>query len=479
VTLVGLVLNEISYHGERTRLTAITTWVGLGSAWIQTLLSYRSIPTTVLSGAFAIDGLSVLFKLLFISGALLTTGLSWFSAEHNANRRSEFSLFLVAITLGSCLAVSSTNFLLTFVALQLVNAVGFFLVSHAKRSSASAEAAMKFLLFSVVSGFLFLLGAAILFSYTKTANMADLGTALAAASVPPTVGFMAFVLFLVSFCFYLGAFPMYLWAPDVLEGAPISGALTLLIFIPTTGLAILLRFFSAIFSPERTSPPTLSLVNGADWLFIIACLSGTTMLIGALLALRQNSAKRMIACLWVTHAGFLLMGFLVLDRVGVSALIYNLVVDVFCLVGLFSALSVFSDLGKSDSLDRLKEVVRLRGTQLVPECVALLVFLSCFVGFPPFPGYIGRFALIGAAIRGEWWVLVVIWVIAFFLSVGAFARFAFSLVGGFSSAGREADLGTGRQRVFLYSLMLPLGLLSVFADQILSWAGHSLRNIFW
>ncbi len=72
-----------------------------------------------------------------------------------------------------------------------------------------------------------------------------------------------------------------------------------------------------------------------------------------------------------------------------------------------------------------------------------------------------------------------VWVLAFFLSIGAFARFAFSLVGGFRAAEREGDLANTRQRVFLYSLMVPLGLLSVFADRILSWAGHSLRNIFW
>ena len=479
VTLVGLVINEISYHGEKTRLTSLTTWVGLGSAWIQTLLSYRSIPTAVLSGVYQIDGLSVLFKLFFISAALLATGLSWFSGEHNPNRRSEFSLFLVAMTFGACIAVSSGNFLLTFVALQLVSIVAFFLAGHAKTSPASAEAAMKYLMFSLVSSFFLLISAAVLFSYTHTLSLADMNQALQAAPMSKPVGLLTFVLFLVSFCSFIGAFPMYLWVPDVLEGAPIPSSLALILFVPTIGFAVMLRLFSSVFTTPHGAPDLHRLLTGVDAPFIVAVLSGLTMLLGALLSLRQKSAKRLIACLWVMHSGFLLMGFLVLDRVSVSALIYNLIVDLFCLVGLFSSLAVFSDLAKSDSLDRLKETIRKQGVHLVPECVALLVFLSCFVGFPPLPGFLGRFALIGAAIHREWWMLVVVWVVSLFLSVGAFARFAFSLVGGFRSAGETLEVSNPRQRVFLYSLMVPLALLSIFADRVLSLAGHSLRNIFW
>ena len=158
VTLIGLIVNEITYHGERRRLTTLTTWIGLGSAFVQVILSYRASAETLFSGTMTSDGLSTLFKMFFLASALLSTALSHFSREHSETRRSEFCTFIVAASLAMCLVVSCNQLMLLFLALQAVNVIAYFLAGHAKRSERSAEAAVKFLIFWFSESYLIWIG---------------------------------------------------------------------------------------------------------------------------------------------------------------------------------------------------------------------------------------------------------------------------------------------------------------------------------
>lgn len=479
VTLIGLVINEITYHGESRRLTFITTWIGLGSAFLQVILSYRASAETMFSGAMTSDGLSTLFKLFFLASALLSTALSHYAKDHTESRKSEYCIFVVSAALAMCLTVSSNHVLLLFLSLQAVNAVAYFMSSHSKIGELSTEAGVKFLIFSIVASFFFLLGSAILFTHTHSLNFYDMNAVLIQNPLPYRLGLVVFVLYLVSFCFQVGTFPMYLWMPDVLEGAPLPSSLFLALCVPATGFATLLRLFGSVFSGRGVKGGLEFLLGGVDWALIVALLSGVTMVLGGLLSLKQKSAKRLIACLWVSHMGFLFMCFLVLEKTGAAALTYNLIVDLFCLVGLYSALLILSEPSGSDSLEDLANAAQRSGGQLIPERVALLVFLSCFIGFPPFPGFIGRFSMIESVASSQWYGLVVIAVLSSVMGAASFARLAFYLVGGMSRSNIVLREELPRRRPFLFALMVPLLLLSVFADRVLAWAAHSFKSIFW
>jgi NADH-quinone oxidoreductase subunit N len=494
MTLVFAVIAETTYHGEQNRLVTLSILLGLVAAFVETLVSYRFGPVDIFGGALSIDGPSLFFKLLFI----LLAGLSIVTVSHTDEippaRRTEFSALVLAATLAMCLAAAASDMLLIFLSLQLLNAVIFFLAGFGKRSLLSIEAGIKHLIFSGVAGVLLLYGFALLFSMTHSLNIHEAHRLLLGVAVSRTQFLIVFMLVFLALGFQVASFPMYLWAPDVLEGAPTPSAAFITVATRSAGFAVLIRFIIVIFAQPGLSGGHWEVFGEVDWPHIFAVVAGVTMVVGSFLAMRQSSAKRMVGCLAIVQTGFLMLGILVLDHVGVAALLYNLVIELFAFVGIFYILSFFFQVLRSDKL------VDLRGmlNRAVPECICLVLFLLSLVGLPPSPGFIGKFTLVGAIVRHQWWGLAMVAILSSMLSTVAIARLAFHLIG--ADGGEEAggDVANGpekfqsvsfqlppviyrmnERRVFLVMLLVPLLLAGFFANHVLDWAGKSMGFILW
>jgi NADH-quinone oxidoreductase subunit N len=478
MTVAFVVFGELTHHGERARLISATALVGLAGAFAQTVLAYQYGATQVFGHALSIDGLSLFFKLLFITLAGLAVVTSLHTREIEPAHRPEFCALVVASTLGMCLAASSADLMLAFLSLQLVNLLAFFLAGYGKRSVLSTEAAVKYLVFCVVAAALFLYGTAALFAATRSLNIYEIHRALVEHPLERTRTLVVFMLMFLGLAFQLAAFPMYLWAPDVIEGAPTPAAAFLSFGSRAAGFAVALRLLIVVFAQPLVGETTAGqwqVLGSLDWPVIVSVVSGVTMPLGSLLAYRQTGAKRMIGCLVVAESGFLLLGLLVLDQVGVAALLYNLVIELFALMGTFYVVSFLVDELSSDRL------VDLRGmlARAVPECVCLVLFLLCLVGIPPMPGFIGKFTLIGAAIRHRWLVLAFVAIVSTALSTVAVARLAYHLVGDFRRPTGAPVPASLERQAYLVLLMVPMVMVGVFAEPVLDWAGKSLGFILW
>jgi NADH:ubiquinone oxidoreductase subunit 2 (subunit N) len=126
----------------------------------------------------------------------------------------------------------------------------------------------------------------------------------------------------------------------------------------------------------------------------------------------------------------------------------------------------------------------------VPECICLILFLLCLVGIPPTPGFIGKFTLIGVAIRHQWPVLGITAVFSMALSGMSIARFAYELVGEFAATQAPHSFSSGDsgeitlqansfRTIYLVVLVLPIVFIALFANDVLAWAGNSLGFILW
>jgi NADH-quinone oxidoreductase subunit N len=481
LTLAFVIAAEITYHGERVRLVAATALTGLAAAFVQTVVTYQFGPLQIFWGTLSIDGLSLFFKLLFIVLAGLAVITAMQTREITRGRQTEFLSLVLASTLAMSLAASASDLLLAFLSLQFVNILASFLAGYGKRSSLSAEAAVKYMAFGSVAGALLLYGFALLFSSSHTFNIYEIHKALVQAPLTREAMLAVFMLIFLALSFQLGAFPMHLWAPDVLEGAPTPASAFLSFGTRAAGFAVALRFLIVMFAQPGAQDGNWQVLGAVDWPRIVALVAGLTMIVGALLAVRQRSTKRMVGCLVVVETGFLLLGLLVLDEVGVAALLYNLVVELFALMGTFYVLAFFFDELKSDRFEDLKGMLG----RAVPECICLVLFLLCLIGLPPMPGFIGKFALIGAVVRHEWPLLAVAAIISMTLSTAAVARLAYHLVGDFrafvevGAAGSHIIAPSRQRQVFLFGMMLPMMMVGVFAEFVLSWAGRSLGFILW
>jgi len=286
---------------------------------------------------------------------------------------------------------------------------------------------------------------------------------------------VTFMLSFLALSFQIGAFPMNLLIPDVLEGAPTPVSAFLSVGSRAAGFGLATRFLIVVFAQPGETQGQWKVLGPLDWTQIVSVVSGLTMLFGALLAFRQKGAKRLVGYLVVAETGFLLMGLLVLDELGIAALLFNLVIELFALMGSFYVLSFLVNELRSDRLEDLRGMLR----RAVPECICLVMFLLCLVGSPPMPGFIGKFTLIGVAIRHQRLPLAMVGIIAMVISAAAVARLAYHLIGDFQKSTETPVAASLSRKTFLAALIIPLALVGVFADFVFGLAGQSLGFIFW
>jgi NADH-quinone oxidoreductase subunit N len=116
----------------------------------------------------------------------------------------------------------------------------------------------------------------------------------------------------------------HFWTADVYEGAPIGIASYLSVISKGAAVLILIIVLFTVMKPFDMITHNM--------LYIVTL---ATMFIGNLFALRQQNMKRFLAFSSIAQAGFILLGFMSNDQLGVATVVY------FVCIYLFTNLSAF------------------------------------------------------------------------------------------------------------------------------------------
>ena len=488
LTLIGILVSEIGYHGERGRLNAGIALVGIGAAWVQLWILYAGGAAKGFGDGFYLDGPAFFFKNLFLLLGFYAVLTSFSSEEIPTHRRSEFYTLVVGGCLAMGICASAGDLLVALIGFQAVHLCVFALSGFSKRSTLSVESAVKVLLPGAICFLVLVIAVSILFHQAQTLNLGELKIALAARPLPRDSSLTLFLLVLLGLSFPMLSFPMFHWVPDGLQGAPTPVSSFVAIGLRLTGFSLFLRWVLFLFSQPTLTSGKWMVSGDWDWSGSLAAVAGATMITGPLLALQQKNAKRLVGALIAGETGILMMGVLVLNRLGIGALLYSLFTQVFSILGVFYVLSRIWDLVGDDHLDSFRGL--LHRCRL--EIFGLALFLVCLVGLPPSPGFVGKFALIGAAFHDGWPVLSGLAVISTLLSAVAAFRLIDACVGDFKTStsmeptetsdatisGLSSDAARVRS-LTLISLVVPVILMGIFSDWLLRWSAHSLSLILW
>ena len=144
--------------------------------------------------------------------------------------------------------------------------------------------------------------------------------------------------------------------------------------------------------------------SSVDWTFLFAVLSAVTMTVGNLLAVNQKNVKRLLAYSSIAHAGYMLMGFVLLTAVGLKAILFYLVVYLFMNLGAFYVVVLVANGSRSEDISDFSGL----GSRAPIVAVSLAIFLFALTGIPPFSGFIGKVYLFAEVIhRGVYWLAFV------------------------------------------------------------------------
>jgi NADH-quinone oxidoreductase subunit N len=128
------------------------------------------------------------------------------------------------------------------------------------------------------------------------------------------------------------------------------------------------------------------------------------MTVGNLVAVNQKNVKRLLAYSSIAHAGYMLMGFVLLTPMGLQAILFYLVVYLFMNLGAFYVVILVANGTRSEEISDYSGL----GSRAPFAAVSLAIFLFALTGIPPFSGFIGKVYLFAEVInRGVYWLAVV------------------------------------------------------------------------
>lgn len=318
-----------------------------------------------------------------------------------------FPLTLFSLV-GMMLFPASGNLLIMFVALEVLSLPLYILTGLARRRRLlSQEAAMKYFLLGAFSSAFFLFGSALIYGFANSVNFSDISTAISTVGGMDAILIGGIILIAVGLLFKVSAVPFHSWAPDVYQGAPtpISGFMASATKIAAFGA--ILRVFYSGFEGMRWS-----------WQPVIAIVALLTMVVGAVLTVTQTDMKRLIAYSSISHAGFILLGVVAMDRSSVAGVMFYLVCYGLTTIAAFALVALVRSGGaEANHLSQWAGVAKTS-----PVLAAAMTFLlASFAGIPITSGFTSKFALFLPAVNhGAAWLVVIAMIMS---AVTAFAYF--------------------------------------------------------
>jgi NADH-quinone oxidoreductase subunit N len=472
VAILVVILCDISLKRARNVLNPLLTVAALLLALYFTVQLNQASGANLFLGMVALDSFAQFFKLFLLLAGLLVVLSSLNSEELSTVHQGEFFALLLSVTLGMVLLATSINLAMLYLSLELVSLTSYIMVGYLKTDRLSNEASLKYILFGAISTGSMLYGFSLIYGMTGSLNLYTIRDAFLSQGVE---GFNQFtillilVLTLAGFGFKTAAVPFHFWCPDVYAGAPTPVTAFLSVAPKAAGFAILVRFFfSGMSQPNGTQ---WDLVGGINWPLVMIGISVLTMTLGNIAALTQNNLKRMLAYSSIAHAGYILMGAVVLTGEGLKSMLIYLFVYLFMNLGAFLVVTIIYNSDKTFDVEDYKGMFQ-RAPFL---CVAMAVFMLSLIGIPPFAGFLGKLYIFGSVIdKGLYWFAVVGTLNA---AVAAFYYMrvlkAMMIEEG---DGKRAPLQISfLNQALLVALLLPNVLLTIFWNPIDRWTAGSIK----
>jgi NADH-quinone oxidoreductase subunit M len=324
-----------------------------------------------------IDGLSLLMLLLTFFLGIMSVLCSWTEIREKIGFFHFNLMWMMAGIAGVFLAL---DLFLFYFAWELMLIPMYFLIAiwgHERR----IYAAIKFLLFTQLSGLLMLI--AILALYVMHHQATGVYTFqygdLLGTELTPGAELWIMLGFIIAFAVKLPVVPLHSWLPDAHSEASTAGSVILAGLLLKTGAYGLLRFVVPLFPNAAHEFTPVALV-----------LAVIGIVYGAVMAFSQTDLKRLVAYTSVSHLGFVLLGIFSWNPLGLQGAVMTMICHglstgaLFILVGALQERTHTRDMGRMGGL--WTTVPYLSGSALF--------FSLATLGLPGLGDFVGEFLVL-------------------------------------------------------------------------------------
>ena len=365
-------------------------------------------------GMLKLNQISLFFDMLYISIGLITLIFSQGYLEKRGSKsRGEYPVLILFAVIGMMLMTRANDLVIVFLGLELLSISLYVLVGFLRHDNLSNESGLKYLLLGAFATGFFLFGAAFTYGATGTTNYDGIVLAIANDNILSKIYLVLGIgLLLIGFAFKVALVPFHMWSPDVYQGAPTTVTGFLCTAPKAAGFGALLILFNNPLADMHY-----------QWQDIFWLLAVLTMTVGNVTALVQSNVKRMLAFSSISHAGFLVMGILVLNVSSISAVLFYLVTYSVINLGSFA---IVSSVEREENGLKFKDYRGL-GLRYPWLAAAMTIFMISLAGFPPTAGFVAKYGLFSAAIAEGYIWLVVIAVLNTLISVYYYLRLVINM----------------------------------------------------
>lgn len=338
------------------------------------------IPRFGISFYLAVDGLSLLLILLTAFLGVIAVAAAW----NEIHEQAGFFYFNLLWTLAGVVGVFTALDLFLFFFFWEVMLIPMYFIIAIWGHENKHYAAMKFFIFTQISGLLMLASILVLvyFHFVQFGEFSFRYQDLLAVATSGPLEMWAMLGFFIAFTTKLPSVPFHSWLPDAHSQAPTAGSVILAGILLKTGAYGLIRFTVPLF-PEASM----------SFAPIAMALAAISILYCAKVAFAQDDIKRLIAYTSVSHMGFVTLGVYAWNEQALQGAIMTMLAH-----GL-SAAALFMLAGGLQHRIHTRHMPDMGGfwAQVPRMSVVALFFSIAALGMPGLGNFIGEFlALLGA-----------------------------------------------------------------------------------
>ena len=355
------------------------TWFMLMSVGFAIFSVMRQEDTiTAFGGMYVATQAVNVMKMILTFGTFIVVMMadSWVATRQRI--AGEFYMLILSTLLGMFVMMSSGNFLLFFLGLEMASVPMACMVAFDKWKQKSAEGAAKYILTATFSSGVMLYGISFIYAAAGTLYFDDVAATITASPL----AIMGLVFFFSGLGFKISLVPFHFWTADTYEGAPTPVTGYLSVISKGAAALTLCIILMKVFQP---------LVYYWEYLLYIVIVLSIT--VANLFAICQSELKRFMAFSSISQAGYIMLAVVGNSQMGVAALTYYVLVYVAANMAVFTVINVVErQSGRTD-------MAAYNGFYQTNPKLSFLMTLALFslAGIPPFAGMFSKFFVFMAA----------------------------------------------------------------------------------
>lgn len=236
-------------------------------------------------GLYVVDMFSLIFKLFLILTTLFVVINLKPYLDSKKSYYGEYYYIILFALIGMMIMVSSPNLVTFYIGLELSAVSIYILAGTFRKDYRSKEGAFKYLIMGGMGTAIISYAIALIYGRTGSFDFYTIASLINSNNIDVGIS-GALILLIIGLALKAAAVPFHFWTPDAYEGAPTPITAFMAVAAKIATFAVILRVMVEAF-------PFIS----KEWSFAWAILAAASMIIGNIIALRQENVK---GCL-LTH----------------------------------------------------------------------------------------------------------------------------------------------------------------------------------